>query len=128
MFQNQNQNHLPHHLNHHLLWVIAITNLLLIGTIWYAPTINASYAATPAPASPVVVSTPVIPAPQPTLQAPVINPYATQYYQMQSQPGYYPDQPQTFYGPATTYTETSIYDPYQSGYSYQPPVKFLVGL
>lgn len=108
--------------------MIAITNLLLIGTIWYAPTINASYAAEPVKETPAVVSTPVIPAPQPPLQAPVINPYATQYYPTQSQPGYYPDQPPTFYGPATNYSQPPVYDPSQSGYPYQPPVKFLVGL
>lgn len=129
MYQNQNKNYFHLNPHHGLLWVIAITNLLLIGTIWYAPTINASYASAPVKEAPAPVAPPVAPTPipQPQLQYPVVNPYSPQYYPTQNQPGYYPGQTPTFYGP-TTYSQPPVYDPYQSGYTYQPPVKFLVGL
>lgn len=121
MFQNQNKNHLHLPLNHSLLWVIAITNLMLIATIWYAPTINASYASPQVAQVPIPTTQPTAPtpAPAPVAAAPVLDPYASQYYPMPTQPAYYPA--------ATPYAQPYMYDPYQAGYSYQPPIKFLVG-
>ncbi|MEZ4210405.1 MAG: hypothetical protein R3B38_01700 [Patescibacteria group bacterium] len=124
-FQNQNHFHTTSS-NQVLIWVLVMTNVGLIITIWFSPMINSWMNHQPAQVhiQEQPTQTQVQAQPQPQVQSNQIT--QPQYYQ----PVYYPT-PQYYYPTTPTYQPTVPQQPlpYTSPLTTDPnaPVRFLMG-